>query len=60
MDKEKNKLRFPKIENYRQKSQWLDMEDYLKFVEFNIKYTMDLSLSSRQRKKHPVNVFFKL
>ncbi len=44
------KLRFPVIRKDAPKSKTLSMDDYVKFVELNIKYTLDRKADRESRK----------
>ena len=54
------KLNFPVIKNIAGAAKVLPMDEYLKFVLFNIKYTADLEAIRGQKKKAAVNFRFKL
>ena len=56
-----NKLNLPIISQLPDfKPKTLTMDEYLKFVNFNLKYTADMKASRRQKKMFFVNVPFKI
>ena len=54
------KLRLPIIKESHPVAKWLSMEDYVKFVTLNLKYTIDKKSIRKQKRLTPVNVAFLL
>lgn len=52
------KLKFPVIKGFLPASRTLSMNDYLRFVLFNIKYTLDKKVYRKLKKASGVNVPF--
>jgi len=52
------KLNFPVIKGTPPAAKQLSMDDYLKFVTLNLKYTVDKKAIRRQKKLAAVNVPF--
>ena len=55
-----DKLKFPIIKGEFPAARRLSMDDYLKFVNLHIKYTLDRKAVRRQKKMAAVNVPFSL
>ena len=55
-----NELNLPIIKNDAPLPRSLSMDDYLKFVTLNLKYTIDTKALRRQKKLEMVNVPFSL
>ena len=53
-------LKLPIIKNWRQADKVLSMDDYLKFVTFNLKYTVDIEAVRKQKREMAVDVPFRL
>ncbi len=53
-----DKLRFPIIKKPLPEPKTLSMDDYLRFVYFNIKYTFDRKAYRNWKKESAVNVAF--
>lgn len=54
------KLKFPIVKAELPKGKRLNMDDYLKFVSMNLKFTIDRRNNVRLRKLLPANVPFSL
>ena len=54
------KLRLPIIKTPLAQPKTLSMDDYLKFVEFNLKYTFDKRAYKKWKKMLAVNVPFRI
>ncbi len=54
------KLKLPIIKVPKQQSKILSMDDYLKFVQFNLKYTFDRQAYTKWKKMQIVDVPFRL
>ncbi len=54
------KLKLPIIKGPLPAARWLSMDDYLKFVTLNLKYTTDKKSIKKYRKSAAVNVSFLL
>mgnify|MGYP001591156425 CR=1 FL=1 len=54
------KMKLPIIRDIPVKEKWLLMDDYLKFVIFNLRYTSDRKASRAWKKIQGVNVPFVL
>lgn len=54
------KLNLPIIKGDIPAAKWLPMDDYLKFVSLNLKYTLDKEVIRKQKKSASVNVSFSL
>ena len=54
------KLKLPIIKERIPDAKWLSMDDYLKFVNFHLKYTFDRKANRRWKKLLAVNVPFSL
>lgn len=54
------KLNLPVIKGNIPKARRLSMDDYLKFVTFNLKYTLDRKNIRRQKRLSKVNTAFLL
>ncbi len=52
------KLKFPVIKNTSSASRILSMNDYLRFVSFNIKYTLNKKVYRDLKKASAVNMPF--
>jgi hypothetical protein len=55
-----NDFTLPVIKKTNSGKRILSMEEYLKFVEFNIKYTLDKKSHWKWKKKLAVNVPFRI
>lgn len=53
-------LDLPIIKGKGLQKKWLPMNDYLKFVEFNLKYTVNIKAVRRWKKELTVNVPFSI
>ncbi|GEM_PF-740546 len=53
-----DKLRFPIIKKPLPEPKSLSMDDYLRFVSFNIKYTLNMGAYQNWKKDSAVNVAF--
>lgn len=53
-------LNLPIIKGTNFKKKWLPMDDYLKFVLMNLKYTVDIESARKWKKKLGVNAPFSL
>lgn len=54
------KLKLPIIKAPRQEPKILSMDDYLKFVQFNLKHTFDRKVYAKWKKMLAVDVPFSL
>lgn len=54
------KLNFPVIRESLPDAKWLSMDDYLKFVNFNLKYAFDRKIYKKWKKMLAVTVPFVL
>jgi hypothetical protein len=54
------KLNLPIIKGALPTAKQLSMEEYLKFVNLNLKYTLDKKANRKQKKLAAVNVHFSL
>jgi hypothetical protein len=54
------KLNLPIIRGKMAEPKTLSMDDYLKFVEFNLKYTVDIEAVRQRKRMMAVNVPFSL
>lgn len=54
------KLKFPIIKGRVPDTKWLSMDDYLKFVDFNMRYTVDRESNRKWKKRLAVNVPFSI
>jgi len=54
------KLNLPIIKGNIPDAKRLSMDDYLKFVSLNLKYTLDRKVVRKQKKSASVNVSFSL
>lgn len=54
------KLKLPIIKGPLPAAKCLSMDDYLKFVNLNLKYTLDRKAVRRQKKFQVVNIAFSL
>lgn len=54
------KLKLPIIKESLPVARWLSMDDYLKFIALNLKYTVDKKALRKQKKLMAVNVPFSL
>jgi len=54
------KLNLPIIKGNIPAAKHLSMDDYLKFVSFNLKYTLDKKAIRKQKKLAGVNVAFSI
>lgn len=54
------KLKFPIIKELLPNARWLSMDEYVKFVALNLKYTVDKKTIRKQKKSTAVNVPFLL
>ena len=52
------KLKFPVIKGKLPPPKHLSMDDYLKFVNLNLKYTVDMEAVRRQKRAQVVNTPF--
>ena len=52
------KLKFPVIKQPLPPAKWLSMDDYVEFVIFNLKYTVNKKILRKQKKLAAVNVPF--
>lgn len=55
-----DKLNLPKIKLPVFKTKPLSMDEYLEFISFNLKYTVDKKATRRQKKEFSVNIPFVL
>jgi len=55
-----DKLNLPIIKQPTPLPKWLLMDEYLEFVKFNLKYTVDRKVSRHWKKMFSVNVPFSL
>lgn len=53
-------LNLPIIKGAPPATKWLPMDDYLKFIILNLKYTLDKKTIRRRKKLEAVNVPFSL
>jgi len=53
-------LKLPIIRRPLPVAKWLSMDDYLKFVNLNLKYALDRKTVRKQKKLQVVNVPFSL
>ena len=53
-------LEFPVIENVNLTKKILSMDEYLKFVQFNLTYTLDKEAYAKWKKRRTVNTRFLL
>lgn len=51
-------IKLPIVKSKAHKDRWLSMEDYLEFVFFNLKHTVDLVSARKLARKAAVNVPF--
>ena len=56
----KDKLNLPIIKGKLPKNRYLSMDEYLEFVTFNLKHTVDIEAARKWKDKCAVNVPFKL
>ncbi len=56
----KQKLNLPIIKGPIPQAKWLSMDDYLEFVNFNLRYTLDRKANRSLKKLQAVNVPFSL
>lgn len=54
------KLKLPIIKGSMGEPKILSMDDYLDFVQFNLKYTLDREFYAKQKKLLAVNVPFRI
>lgn len=54
------KLKLPIIKEPLPETKWLSMDEYLKFVNFNLKYTVNKNAAKSWKKMLAVNVSFSL
>ena len=54
------KLSLPVMKQAPPAARWLSMDDYVKFVAFNLKYTLDKKVIRKQKKLAAVNIPFLL
>ena len=54
------KLKLPIIKGSMGEPKILPMDDYLKFVQFNLKYTLDRKFYAKQKKLLAVDVPFRI
>lgn len=52
------KLNLPVIKGNTPPARWLTMDDYVKFIELNLKYTLDKGSIRKYKKLLAVNVPF--
>jgi hypothetical protein len=52
------KLKFPVIKGKLPSAKHLSMDDYLKFVNLNLKYTVDIKAVRKQKRAQAVNTPF--
>lgn len=55
-----DKLEFPIISVPLPEKKQLSMDDYLKFVQFNLQYTCDIEASRKQKKMSVVKIPFSI
>ena len=54
------KMKLPVVRNIPIKDKWLSMDDYLKFVIFNLRYTSDGKTGRKWKRLLGINVPFVL
>jgi len=54
------KIKLPVVRNIPTRDKWLSMDDYLKFVIFNLRYTSDRKTGRKWKRLLGVNVPFVL
>jgi len=54
------KMKLPVVRNIPIKDKWLSMDDYLKFVIFNLRYTSDGKTGRKWKRLLGINVSFVL
>ena len=54
------KMKLPVVRNIPTKDKWLSMDDYLKFVIFNLRYTSDGKTGRKWKRLLGINVPFVL
>jgi hypothetical protein len=54
------KINLPIIKGSAPSAKWLSMDDYIKFINLHLRYTLDKKTSRKQKKLAAVNVPFSL
>lgn len=54
------KLKLPIIKGTTPAAKWLSMDDYVKFVNLHLKYTLDRKAERKRKELSAVNVRFSL